>query len=352
MAEILKHLLSDLLTLKTESGIEPVDTPEKWRRKRLQIKETILSIIGAFPAGCPPLEMETLAQSEKENYHLRKVEYSVAPDERVRAYLLIPKQLTEPASAVLCLHGTSREAKEGQIGLGGNPDCAHALHLVARGYVTLAPDHLCSGERLPAGYEPYDTASFYERHPNWSAVGKSIWDCQRAIDYLISLDCVDAERVGCIGHSLGGHGAMFAAAFDERLKASVSNCGLTTFAKNPKRLAWARDHWYIYIPKLRAIFLNDEEAPFDIHEVVSLIAPRAFLNLSGLNDGTFANTDALAELGLRVNKVYRLLGAEEHFACYLHGSAHSFLSDSRALAYAWLDRWLNGSGKAESERSE
>ena len=340
MAEILEHLLSDLLTLKTGTGIETVDTPEKWEQKRAQIKEAVLSIIGEFPSVCPPLDAEIVEESEKEDYHLQKVEYSVEPDERIRAYLLIPKRLREPVPAVLCLHGTSREAKEGQIGIGANPDCAHALHLVERGHVAFAPDHLCSGERLPEGYEPYDTASFYEKHPNWSAVGKSIWDCQRAIDYLTSLHCVDAERIGCIGHSLGGHSTMFAAAFDERIKVSVSNCGLSTFAKNPKRLAWARDHWYIYIPKLRAIFLNDEESPFDIHEVVSLIAPRAFLNLSGLNDGTFANNDALAELGLRVNRVYRLLDAEERVAYYLHGSAHSFLSDSRALAYAWFDKWL------------
>ena len=307
-----------------------------------QIQENVISIIGRFPSECPPLDVEMLDEVELEGYIRRKVSYSVESDERVSAYLLLPQPLTNTASvpAVLCLHGTSREAKDGQVGLSDRKDTAHALHLAQRGYVTLAPDHLCSGERIAPGLEPYDTASFYQRHPEWSAVGKAIWDAQRAIDYLVSLDYVDSARIGCIGHSLGGHGATFAAAFDERITASVSNCGLTTFAKNPKRLSWARDHWYIYMPKLRPIFLNDEESPFDLHEVVALIAPRAFLNISGLNDGTFANTDTFAELGLRVNKAYRLLGAEERFANYLHGSGHSFLLESQALAYAWLDRWL------------
>ena len=36
---------------------------------------------------------------------------------------------------------------------------------------------------------------------------------------------VDADRIGTMGHSLGGHGAFYLAAYDERIKACVCNCG-------------------------------------------------------------------------------------------------------------------------------
>jgi len=53
-----------------------------------------------------------------------------------------------------------------------------------------------------------------------------------------------------------------------------------------------------------------------------------------------ANMDIVAELGVRVDKVYRLLKAEERFANYMHGNKHSFPVEARELAYSWLKRWL------------
>ena len=73
------------------------------------------------------------------------------------------------------------------------------------------------------------------------------------------LSYVDAERIGVIGHSLGGHNAMFVAAFDTRLKIVVSSAGWTEFEyydlgqKEPEiyggRLGpWAQDR---YMPLFR-----------------------------------------------------------------------------------------------------
>ena len=53
----------------------------------------------------------------------------------------------------------------------------------------------------------------------------------RALDLLQTLPRVDPARIGSIGHSLGGHNTLFLAAFDQRIKAAVSNCGFTSFPK-------------------------------------------------------------------------------------------------------------------------
>ncbi len=44
-----------------------------------------------------------------------------------------------------------------------------------------------------------------------SATMKGIWKHMRAVDLVASLAEVDPERIGAIGHSLGGHNAIFAA---------------------------------------------------------------------------------------------------------------------------------------------
>ena len=58
---------------------------------------------------------------------------------------------------------------------------------------------------------------------------KAIWYNIRAVDLLETLPQVDKTHIGVIGHSLGGHNALFTAVFDDRLKAVVTSCGFTPF---------------------------------------------------------------------------------------------------------------------------
>jgi cephalosporin-C deacetylase-like acetyl esterase len=52
---------------------------------------------------------------------------------------------------------------------------------------------------------------------------------RQALDVLEALPEVAVERIGVIGHSLGGHSGMFTAVFEPHIKAIVSSCGFTTF---------------------------------------------------------------------------------------------------------------------------
>src|SRR5437588_7907531 len=106
---------------------------------------------------------------------------------------------------------------------------------------------------------------------------KAIWNNVRAVDLLQSLSGVDAEKIGCIGHSLGGHNAIFTAAFDTRIKALVSNCGFTTFPKyyGGNLKGWTSDR---YMPRIASAYhLKPDAVPFDFTEVIAALAPRAFL---------------------------------------------------------------------------
>jgi len=330
-------LLSDLLT---HAG-RPVASRNDWNTKAEDIRARILNVLGAFPAETPALEPEVLEEVREDGYVRRLVRYTSEPDERVPAYVLLPEGQKGPAPAALCLHQTIAEGKRETVGLLQDTHKAYALHLVRRGYVCIAPDHLAAGERITPGLDAYDTSAFYARHPHWSAVGKAIWDARRAVDFLTTLPEVDPARIGVIGHSLGGHGAVFAAAFDERLKACVSNCGVSTFSGSPNPLAWARDRWYVYFPALRPIFLENRRPPFDMHEFAALIAPRAFLTISSLTDESMpVNPYGLQEFAAQLSRLYQFVGAGGKFAWFYHDRGHSYPPESRALAYEWLDEML------------
>ena len=71
------------------------------------------------------------------------------------------------------------------------------------------------------------------------------------------------------------------------------------------------------------------------------LAPRPFLDVSSLNDPTFAGGEHLPGMFIRVWDTYKLLGAPDRCAFYTHGEAHGMFEHSYALAEAWLKEWLD-----------
>ena len=120
-------------------------------------------------------------------------------------------------------------------GLGGRANRQYAVELAQRGYVTLAPDYPTFGD-YKVDFDPAD---------GWqSGTMRAVWDNIRSVDLLQSLPEVDAANIGAIGHSLGGHNAMFTAVFEPRIKAVVSSCGFTRFHKYYEgKLAGADASW-------------------------------------------------------------------------------------------------------------
>jgi pimeloyl-ACP methyl ester carboxylesterase len=154
---------------------------------------------------------------------------------------------------------------------------------------------------------------------------KMIWDGVRAVDYLCSLEDVDNERIGCIGHSLGGKEALFLAAFDPRIKVTVSSEGGIglTFSN------WEAE-WYL------GGEIRKPDFPLDNHQVLAMIAPRPFLLLGGDS----ADGDRSWPYILNVKPIYDLLGASDAIAFFNHKQGHAYPPEARKRACEWIDFYL------------
>lgn len=312
----------------------------QWQKKRENIVSRLYSTIGSPPVHRNTRTIETLYEEELQDYKRRKICYIVGDDDNITAYLLIPNHVKLPAPAIVAMHQTVNSGKDEVVGLDGYRDFAYGHELATRGYVVIAPDYLTAGERIYPSEESFASAPFYEQYPDWSMVGKNIEDSMAAVDVLHTLDYVDKDKIGAIGHSHGGHNTIFAMALDERIKAGVSNCGMSILSEEEERLEWSLEDGYIYIPALRKYFLEDQEPPFDINEIAALIAPRPWLNVSSYFDKAYGNQEFLAEIGIQLYQVYKLYGKQNAFSYFMHGNDHSFPQYSRVLAYSWLDRFL------------
>lgn len=337
----------------TGTGEETVKTSDAQREGWLA---EWLKLLGPFPETKPPLEPAMKRVGDIDGIECHYVTYQTEPGERVPGYLLVPESAKRaPGPAMFCLHPTTRgSGKRRTVGLSGAqptdpPDPpetsrAYALELARWGYVTFTIDQVCDGERIPEGLPRYDTRAFYARHPEWSPVGKTIWDTMRGIDFLETLDFVDPSRIGCVGHSLGGHGTVFASAFDERIACGVANGGV---------LSWVRDtdHWsrdpanrgavsaYIYIRKFRP-YVEDPllPVPIDFGQLIKSVAPRPLLVMCTEQEAKRDSiVDTLADAGAR----YRSLGGGDRLALFTYPGAHNYPPDAKRFSFAWLDRWLD-----------
>jgi pimeloyl-ACP methyl ester carboxylesterase len=153
-------------------------------------------------------------------------------------------------------------------------------------------------------------------------------DAVRAADYLESLPEVDRERIACIGHSLGAKEVLYAAAFDERYRAAVSSEGGIGL-----RFSNWEAPWYLG-ERIQAPGFAMEH-----HEVLSLIAPRAFLLLGG---GSADGERSRAFIDA-ARPVWKLLGKEEDLRFLDHGKGHGYPPEARAAAEEFLDRHVKGS---------
>jgi hypothetical protein len=133
--------------------------------------------------------------------------------------------------------------------------------------------------------------------------------------------------------------AWMLAALDERIQVAVVNDGYGTLAGDPRPTRWARDSWWIGIPQLRPT-LQKREFPFDWHQVLALIAPRALLLMAHRDDAVFPQYWGVLETRRTLLPVFQLWGAENRLAVEVASGTHGFPLSRRRRMFEFLDEHL------------
>ena len=328
----------------SDAAEELLNTSHHVEAERKQILQGMEKAMGKLPSfkDLPPFDLQIIDSLHEDVYTRYTIRFTAAMDETVPAYLYIPVRphTEKKLPAMLALHGTGELGKQLVDGKGPKANRALARELASRGYVVIAPDYPSMGE-----LRDYNFAT--DRYE--SGTMKAIFNHMRCVDLLQTLPVVDPQRIGVIGHSLGGHNAMFVGAFDQRLKVIVASCGWTLMdhydigEEGSKRYGgrlgpWAQER---YMPMLRTKYnLDGERFPFDFDEVVAALAPRPFFSNSPVNDSNF-DVAGVRKGVASASQIYKLFNAENNLQVRYPEAGHDFPTETRLEAYRFIDRVLS-----------
>lgn len=337
---------TNLLFYQDAGGkIQAVKSAADWSQRVAHLRANLELVMGELPGPSEiPLDLKIDAVTELSHYTRQHVSFAAEKGDLLPAWLLVPRGASERDRhpAMICLPGSSAPGKDRPAGLTSNAGMAYAHELAMRGYVCLVLDYPLT-HTAEYKTDPYELG--YE-----SATMKGIVNHRRGVDLLQSLPFVDGGAIGVIGHSLGGHNALFLAAFDERIKAIVSSCGFTVFAKHNggNVSAWSSRY---YMPRIRTIYGDDPaKIPFDFTEVLAALAPRPVFVNAPLHDAPDFEVSGVRDCFAAAAPVYRdIFQAEEHLVVRYPDAAHSFPAAERQSAYAFLDRHLRKRGNPVAE---
>lgn len=332
----------NLLTYRQPDGkVATVTTAHQWRQRRDEILRGMQQVMGTLPrqADKTELDVQTVEEVHTDKYVRRLITYRSERGSRTPAYLCIPKTVLAGKGnrpAVLCLHPTDAQNGHGVVvGTGGKPGRQYASELAERGFITLAPAY-----PLLANYWPNLPQLGYQ-----SGTMKAIWDNIRGLDLLAEMPAVDSVRgFGVIGHSLGGHNAIFTAAFDDRISVLVTSCGFDSFSDY---YDGAQRNWFFgkgwcqlrYMPLLSDYRDRLEEIPFDFSELLGSLAPRTVYINAPLHDSNF-RAGSVDKCIAAARPVYELLGVPDQLIVRHPDYDHNFKEAQRREAYRLIDSVL------------
>lgn len=313
--------------------LAPITNPMKEK-----LKTQLLACLGGPWPEAPALNIQRRDTWRREGYRVESLTYDSEPESTVPALLLIPDHVSAntPAPGIAVWHqhnGQWELGKSEPAGLAGDPQHHTGAALAKAGFVVLCPDALCFEERQSVhlsgnAYERFEFLRYVVAGK--SLAWKNILDMRRAIDLLASREEVQADRLGCYGHSMGSTHCWLVGPWEPRLRCLVGNCCLPTYA------AIHRHHLLHCFPNFIPGFHRYGDTP----DIAALIAPRPLLLNFGEEDPE-SPIEEVREGVERIAEAYRAAGREENFQCFIQpGTGHAFTEEMRERTWAWFAEHL------------
>ncbi len=310
-----------------------------WEARRAQLAQWLqFWITGRTPPAPETIHAQLLEERDELNSTRRLVRLSFGPDKRAqfRVELFIPAG--EGPHPVFITQHNHRQ---------------WGLIALRRGYLTCVYSGSDSQD---------DTASFSEAYPEYdmAKLVRRAWAASRVVDYLEeAVPQADLARIGITGHSRNGKTALMAAAFDPRFGAVISSSSGAggalparlynerTFGEGIEMITRRFPDWFH--PRWRFFAGRPEQLPVDLHHLIALIAPRAVLFATAMNDNV-ESTWGIERTYHALQPVWGLYEAQEQLRIDYRPHGHETHPAVIERYVDWCDRAFGRGDYAFAER--
>lgn len=324
-----------------QSQIRDLETRADWENRQAYVRQTLEEIVGPFPERTPlnPVITGTL---NHEGMVIEKLYFESRPGYYVTAIFCYPENRTEPLPAILFCSGHAAE------GFRSTTYQTMIFNYAKKGFAVLAFDPIGQGERiryLDESGKPRLGSTIEHSYPGSQSflVGISpanffIWDGIRAVDYLMTREEVDPQRIGITGRSGGGTQTAYIAAMDERIHAAAPECYITTFDKLLKSKG----------PQDAEQNLKQGIAKgIDLADYIEVRAPKPTLLIGTTRD--IFSIQGFRDVYQEAQKAYAAWDAEDNLEFTEDDAGHASTVKNREATYRFFRKHLNHPGPVRDE---
>ncbi len=338
-----QHLMKTARQQLTErnTAVAALATREDWQQRQQQMAQVLREIAGDFPARTPlkPVITGTL---ERDGVRVEKLYFESRPGYYVTAALFLPARFTGKLPAIVYCSGHSAN------GFRSEAYQRIILNYAKKGFAVLAFDPIGQGERIQYFKEdgkPRFGPTHEHSYPGSQSFvsGRSpanyfIWDGIRAVDYLVSREEIDPDRIGIAGRSGGGTQSAYIAAFDERILAAAPECYLTSMDKL-LRSKGPQD--------AEQVFMHALAKGFDLADLVVVRAPKPLLMVTTTND--IFSIEGAREVFAEASRAYKALGNADALQMVEDDAGHASTLKNREASYAFFQKHLKNPGSSRDQ---
>lgn len=266
---------------------DSVKTEQDWERRRVEIRNKWMRMMGEWPSILDDQEFEILKEEKREDFTQYTVRFKWTPNEYTEGYLLVPEKEGKKPAVVTVFY-----QPESAVGLDDKQNRDFAYQLMKRGFVTLS-----IGTTETTNNKTYSIYYPSRENAEIQPLSALAYAAANAYEVLAKFEEVDADRVGIVGHSYGGKWAMFASCLYDKYSTAVwidpgivfdETKGSNVNYWEPWYLGYYQPPWEKTWSKTgvngKGLYPKLRENDFDLHELHALMAPRPFLVSGGSSD--------------------------------------------------------------------
>ena len=306
---------TDILNTNTHLPLPRFSSLAEWEKRKAFLRNQILVSAGLSPMPKrTPLHPQVFGKIEAKDYTIEKVLIETLPGFYLGGNLYRPRNGAAKHPAILNPHGHWPYGRLENTPTYSGPSLG--ISLARQGYIVFAYDMVGYTDTIQI---PHRFGSAEQRLWSFGPLALQLWDSIRALDFLASLEDVDAAQLGATGASGGATQIFLLTAIDDRIQFASPVNMVSAIMQGGDLCENA--------PGLRIGTSNVE--------IAAMFAPKPMLLVSATGDWTH---NVPREEFPAIQRIYDLYGKGDQVEVVQFKAEHNFNQLSREAVYRFFSK--------------